>query len=346
MCNIAAYVGERRAAPILIEMMKREEGFEGGYSTGIATIHEGKIYYAKLVGDTARLEALTEAASLPGNIGFIHSRSGGREGVEWAHPFVSIRDGEVQSAYIANGGQGYFRQFRDKADRRAEELLDLGYGMRSRATLPDTRYPTMSDGTSVHMSDLMCQEIQHFMDAGNTPPAAMDKAFHSIPAEIVGLLLTLSEPNSIAWSRINMPMWIGFSSHGAYLGTTAVAFPEDAGVPTLLPGSASGRVYADRYEVIPYKSDPCKIARINPEIAHKAYEIIYKLLEEGDKTYPNCYAAIKDIFPAADCIDSEPLTYGIIQTLAREGRLEIKTEMRPGHAEGLFAPLFRMSLKK
>ncbi len=345
MCNIAAYVGERAAAPILLEMMKREEGFEGGFSTGIATIHEGKIYYAKLVGDTARLEALTEAARLPGSIGIIHSRSLGREGDAWAHPFVSIRDGVIKSAYVANGGQGYFRQFRDKLDRRAEELTLAGYEMRSRSRLEKTMYPTMSDGTSVHMSDLMCQEIQYFMDGGETPPMAMDKAFHSIPGEIVGLLITLAEPSSIAWSRINMPMWIGFSSHGAYLGTTAIAFPEDAGVPTLLPGSASGRVYKDRYEVIPYTSDPCVISRINPEIAHAAYEIIYKLLLEGDKSYPDCYSAIKQCFPAADCIDSEPLTYGILQALAKEGRLGVKTVSRPGHAEGLLAPQLRLSLK-
>lgn len=345
MCNIAAYVGERKAAPILLEMMKREEGFEGGFSTGIATLHEGKIYYAKLVGDTARLEALTEAASLPGSIGIIHSRSLGREGAAWAHPFVSSCDGVIKSAYVANGGQGYFRQFRDKLDRRAEELCDLGYEMLSRAVLEKTLYPTMTDGTSVHMSDLMCQEIQYHMDNGECPPMAMDKAFHSIPAEIVGLLLTLSEPDSIAWSRINMPMWIGFSLHGAYLGTTAIAFPEDSGVPTLLPGSASGRVYKDRYEVIPYKSDPCKIARITPEIVHNAYEVIYKLLEEGDKTYPDCYTAIKDIFPEADCIDSEPLTYGILQALAKDGRLEMKTVTRPGHAEVLTAPQIRLSLK-
>jgi len=345
MCNIAAYAGNRAAAPILIEMLKREEGFEGGYGTGIATIHDGKIYYAKVVGATADLEALTEAAKLPGNIGFIHSRSGCREGVEWAHPFVTMRDGEVQTAYIANGAQGYFRQFRDKCDRRAEELLDLGYDMLSRDTLESTNYPTMSDGTSVHMSDLMCQEIQYFMDRGNTPPMAMDKAFHSIPGEIVGLLLTLSEPDSIAWSRINMPMWVGFSSHGAYLGTTAIAFPEDSGVPTLLPGSASGRVYKDRYEVIPYASDPCRIARITPQITHAAYDIITKLLSEGDKTYPQCYTAIKDIFPEADCLDSEPLTYGILQSLARAGRLDMKTVMREGHAEGVLAPQLRLSLK-
>ncbi len=47
MCNIAGYVGERQAAPVLIEMLKKQEGFAGGFYSGIATIHEGRIYYAK-----------------------------------------------------------------------------------------------------------------------------------------------------------------------------------------------------------------------------------------------------------------------------------------------------------
>ena len=68
MCNIAGYVGERSAAPILIEMMRREEGFDAGFYTGIATIHEGKIHYRKITGDLDTLLKNTDAASLPGNI--------------------------------------------------------------------------------------------------------------------------------------------------------------------------------------------------------------------------------------------------------------------------------------
>lgn len=75
MCNIAGYVGTKRAAPILIDMIKREEGLDGGFYTGIATIHEGKIYYAKLTGDADKLVAMTNAPSLPGTVGIIHSRT-------------------------------------------------------------------------------------------------------------------------------------------------------------------------------------------------------------------------------------------------------------------------------
>ena len=44
MCNIAGYAGKCAAAPILIEMLRKEEGFDGGFYTGIATVHEGKIH--------------------------------------------------------------------------------------------------------------------------------------------------------------------------------------------------------------------------------------------------------------------------------------------------------------
>jgi len=38
MCTIAGYAGPKRAAPILIEMLRKEQFIDGGLSTGIATI--------------------------------------------------------------------------------------------------------------------------------------------------------------------------------------------------------------------------------------------------------------------------------------------------------------------
>ena len=75
MCTIAGYNGTKPAAPILIDMMRKLEGLDSGFYTGIATIHEGKIYHAKVAGDLDRLLETTDAANLPGTIGFIHSRT-------------------------------------------------------------------------------------------------------------------------------------------------------------------------------------------------------------------------------------------------------------------------------
>ena len=55
MCNIAGYSGKRNAAPILIEMLRRQQSFDGGLSVGVATIHEGKLHYRKVVGDVDTL---------------------------------------------------------------------------------------------------------------------------------------------------------------------------------------------------------------------------------------------------------------------------------------------------
>ena len=123
MCNIAGYIGERDAAPILIEMIREQEGLNGGFYTGIATLHEGKIHQRKLVGSLDDLLKKTDAASLPGKIGIIHSRTPGFAGDEWAHPFVCERDGEIFSALVMNGYVGYFEPFDKKSIAVAEQLI-------------------------------------------------------------------------------------------------------------------------------------------------------------------------------------------------------------------------------
>ena len=110
MCNIAGYVGEKNAAPILIDMLSRQEGIDAGFYTGIATVHEGKIYYRKVLGDLADLLEQTDAASLPGKVGIIHSRTKSGGPAAWSHPFVSngISESEPNIAYVANGNSGIF----------------------------------------------------------------------------------------------------------------------------------------------------------------------------------------------------------------------------------------------
>ena len=63
-CNVAGYIGNQSAAPILLEMLERQEGFAGGYYSGIATIASGKLHYAKVIGDVATLRKQTNAERL------------------------------------------------------------------------------------------------------------------------------------------------------------------------------------------------------------------------------------------------------------------------------------------
>ena len=147
MCNIAGYVGTKQAAPILIEMMLRQEGFNAGYYTGLATISDGKILMDKVIGDVDVLLKNTNCADFPGSTGFIHSRSKSGGSVEWGHPFMGTGE---KIAYIANGASGIFKKaYADAHSAAYTELIREGYTMRSREEHPVGSYTVMPDGAGV-----------------------------------------------------------------------------------------------------------------------------------------------------------------------------------------------------
>ncbi len=344
MCNIAGYVGTRPAAPILIEMIRRQEGLAGGYYTGLATIHEGRIHYAKLTGDTDRLLAETNAASLPGTIGIIHSRSKAGGGDEWAHPFVDAAKGEPTIAYVANGSLGCFAHRQAEYNALSAALIDAGYPMLSRVRIDHGKYPRLPDGTTVHMSDAMCQLIARSIDRGLPPAEAMEEAYCTMPSEIVGLLLSLAEPECIAFTRINMPMNLAFADHGAYLGSAALAFPDDCTEPQALPPCSTGRVRRDRVEISAYRRPPAQVAVLDARVRAEAYAAITAALTEGAKSASELGKCIRPCFGAGDCAPTALLVYDILAALQKEGRLAEEIRRVPGAFDHLDAPKAYFSL--
>lgn len=343
MCNIAGYVGLRTAAPIILEMLCREEGFAGGFYSGLATIHSGRIFSEKLTGDVERLKNLTSALSCPGNIGIAHSRSKSGGGDEWAHPFIGFRGDQAQIAYVANGSLGCFANRIDEFSRLTQNLYDAGYSFTSRISGVETkRYPVLADGSAVHMSDSMCQLILRNIDKGSDSISAMEEAFCEMPSEIVGLLLNLSDPDSIAYSRINMPMFIAFADHGAYLASTPLAFPDDAGDPILLPAGSSGRVFANRFESVNYKKLPIDIAPIDAALISKAYNKVREVLSLSEMPFRDLLRAVSPLFAECGCKPTAALTYQILYALKKEGAIAFTERRVLGARDGIDAPKMYM----
>ena len=354
MCNIAGYVGERDAAPILIEMIRAQEGQNGGFYTGIATLHEGRIHYRKLVGSLDDLLSKTDAASLPGKIGIIHSRTPGFSGDEWSHPFVCERDGEVINALVLNGSVGHFRYLDEKRIAVAEQLLAEGFTMRSRlpADYKDVSvlnkpaaFMQLGDGTRVHPTDVFCQLASKYMLEGESAPDALSHTMYEIPKEIVGLMLSLSEPDSIAWTRVNQPMHVAFAPHGAYLATAPHAIPEDAGEYSLLPLLCSGLIKKDGFSVRHFEKAVATVAPLSPRVRHEAYELICRTLREGKCKLSDLSKLVKPLFDSADCVQATPLVYPILCDLMRQGLLKVERRTRPGVFEGLSAPIDYMYIE-
>lgn len=342
MCNIAGYVGTKPAAPILIEMMRREEGWDAGYYTGIATVDGGKLHTDKVVGDLDRLLELTAAADFPGTVGFLHSRSKGGGDVQWGHPFIST-DGNV--AYIANGCGGAFRNMA-KAQREEEikKLIAAGYEFRSKSPLPVKGYPVLPDGSGAHSSDIMCQSIAKNIAAGLDAPAAMEKSMCAMPSEVIGLVLNAAEPECISWSRTNYPMFVGQAEHGMYLATTPQAFPEDARNVMLLNPMSFGSVWKDRLTSKFFDNAPGTVAPLTPRVWHDCYDAMCKALEAGELDHDELCALVKPLFEEATCVPDAPVVYWIESELLRQGRLGIRVYRVAGQ-EGLTAPKFKAYLK-
>lgn len=341
MCNIAGYVGngKKEAASILLEMLRAQEGYAGGYYTGIATIHEGKIYYAKLTGDVQRLIDETAAASLPGHIGIIHSRSKSGGGDEWAHPFVGGHGGVAEIAYVANGSIGCFKPRAEEFNGTAQKLFDDGYDLPSRVTIEAKNYNHLRDGTVAHMSDVMCQLILRNIDLGQAETEAMESAFCEMPSEIVGLLLSLAHSDRIFWSRINMPMFVAPCAHGQYLASSPTAMPDDARKPILLPAGSTGFVSCLGWRPSRFALAPATVAPVDETLRDQAYATILEVLSDGEThSLSDLTKAIQPHFALADCAPRTAVVYEILYALKKQGRLCEETRRVPGAFEQLDAP--------
>ncbi len=338
MCVMAGYMGKRNAAPILLEMLKKTEGFDGGYYTGIATIHEGKLHYAKLMGDTARLEVLTDAAQLPGTIGIIHSRTCGGGDDTWAQPFISDNG---NMAYIANGSKG---RFADTYETGFADMLEAaGYVYTSKADLDVKTSPMLSDGKRVHTSEFKAHGISYWMQNGYSPRAAMEKMFCEYPGEIVGLMLHASVADRIFVARVNQPMMVGFGEGECFLATNAVAFPENSGIREICPvePNVSCEVTKDSIYVTPFKNPPCTVAPVSPEIWHRAYTGISEKLKAEAGTpclFTDFRAVVSALFPEDSAPPLNFIIYETLRSLYAQKRICFAVTRTVNKFTGLEAP--------
>lgn len=106
MCGIVGYIGEKQAAPILLEGLSKLE-YRGYDSAGIATLYNGKIDVKKAKGRLAVLaEKTNNGKDVKGTVGIGHTRwaTHGEPSDENAHPHLSMdgRFSVVHNGIIEN----------------------------------------------------------------------------------------------------------------------------------------------------------------------------------------------------------------------------------------------------
>jgi len=238
MCTWAGYVGTQQAAPILLEMAKRQEGLWGAFYSGIATSSNEKLDLIKLVGTMSQLQNKTKAVNLPGTVGLVHSRTNSGGGLEWGQPFID------NNATVAVLGQGSKGLFADDSENIAvgNELLDDGTTFKSARLGKTSKYPVLKNGTSVHSSELVTQAVSRNYAKSANPSLAIRETLKRRPFESVFAFIFHDIPNTIFLANINQRVVIGQDTEGTYLASSAMAFPDTVSWQTELPANTLARI--------------------------------------------------------------------------------------------------------
>ena len=299
MCIIAGYSGNKAAAPILIEMLKKTEYIDGGLSTGIATIHEGKLYMRKVVGDVDTLLRETDALSLPGTTGIIHSRTGG-DYVETAHPFLSD-DGEL--ALVSNGTSWgcATEEFFEAENRRMNEFLDRGLKIRSAVFKPND--PTkkaqriLKNGYGYHVAEpyaLIVGDILKDSPSNSIRDdmaVAMREALEDFPIDVINLALHARLPDTVTVATVTRPMTIGFGNGEMFMCTTPFGLPEEVtrGSVFFTPPTTVLQVTPKGIEIRSTSFSETRVEQIDFRIAKEVRLELEKYLKYGRENAIDLY---------------------------------------------------------
>lgn len=333
MCTIAGYNGSKPAVPELIAMCRKQQFFDSGVCTGIATYDNGKIYHAKVVGDLDVLLKETDALNFPGTIGMIHSRPS-ETSVQNAHPFVVP---DESFAAVFNGTAAF-------KNEKAHKILN-GFIMDA---LSENIIPTslngggsnhLSDGRTFHPSDARTLAISSRIQKGADISDAIYDVFNTSPADIVGVFMSLNDPENLHVGRITRPMNVAVGNGETYIATSEMAFPEDVTFETVteIPVASIAVIGKGTVNQTPHRFTNFSVEEITPEVYKEAYQLLEKYF--GDKEHPmpfderpfwkdwlyiwkekpyaNCYLAEEGDFLKPEAA----LIYHILNDFKKQGRL-------------------------
>ena len=333
MCVIAGYTGNRPAAPILIEMLRRQQHFDGSLSTGIATIHKGKLYWKKVLGDVDEFLKQVDLNELPGTIGIAHSRPDNNY-VEYAHPYVS-NNGKL--AVVSNGTTS--RDYRiEKRSQIAKQLAAEGYTFPIEVITDNPNTPALENGKGVAMGDVIVNRVDSYIQKGFVFEAALAATASELFGERVSVAINADAPDRICVARQTRPMEALMAKGECYIATSRFGFPEGVeGTAVTLPPLRICSIQKDGIHLTPYVIEGEMVdgvCEITPRTHIRAYELIEDFLQgkqENPVNLDEVFFMLRehpDIFHRKyDYAQFAKVIYDILYEMKREGRL--KTEVRP-----------------
>ncbi len=196
MCGIVGYIGERQAAPILLDGLEKLE-YRGYDSSGIAVCNDGKINMVKAKGRLKVVSEMThDGATLPGTIGIGHTRwaTHGEPSDVNAHPHMN-KDGSI--VVVHNGIIENYLKLKNR-------LIEKGYEF---------------------ISDTDTEVVAHMLDNyydGN-PLRTIAKVMHRMEGSYALGIIFNDHPEELYAVRKDSPLIVGKAEDGNLIASDVPA---------------------------------------------------------------------------------------------------------------------------
>ena len=195
MCGIVGILGQEKAAPLVIEALKRLE-YRGYDSAGVATLEDGHITRLRAEGKLRIVAAKLETHPLNGTIAIGHTRwaTHGKPTENNAHPHATDKLAVVHNGIIEN-----FRELKKMME--GEGIV----------------FQTETD------TEVVAQLVTRELSACNDPQTAVGRALPQLRGAFALAFIFEGESDLMIGARQGAPLAVGHGDGEMYLGSDALA---------------------------------------------------------------------------------------------------------------------------
>ncbi|HLN18694.1 MAG TPA: glutamine--fructose-6-phosphate transaminase (isomerizing) [Patescibacteria group bacterium] len=264
MCGIVGYIGKQKAAPILIEGLKKLE-YRGYDSAGLSVIEAKKIFTSKSVGKVSLLEKKCQSKKILGTIGIAHTRwaTHGKPSEKNSHPHTDC------SGSISVVHNGIIENY--------QELKDI---------LIKKKHKFVSETDTEIISHLI-EEFNKKIDLKNS----VLKALKLIRGTFGLAIISSNEPDRIIVARNGSPLVIGVG-HNEYIIASDIS---------AIIRHTDQVIYLDDGEIAELSENNLEISNIKNQSISKEISKLNWTIEKSQKSgFP--HFMLKEIYEQPDVI--------------------------------------------
>lgn len=268
MCGILGYIGERKAAPLIVKALKRLE-YRGYDSVGVATIAD-KLYIKKDKGEVEELEAKLKFSEMPGKVGLGHTRwaTHGVPSQINAHPHTSC-EGEI--AVVHNGIIENYLELK-------QELLQKGHVFKSQ---------TDTEVIAHLIEENLDEEFEKLEDA-------VLEAVKKLEGSFALVIVSNAEPDKIIAVRNKAPLVLGIGKNEMFVASDIPAFLNETRKAVILKNHEMVIITKNAFRLLNFYTEK----ELKPEIQEIKWSA--DAAEKGG--YP--YFALKEIKEIPEAVEN------------------------------------------